>query len=307
MILANPWSLRLQLLAPLVALALGGCGGDRFAEFHDVPGANGGDASVSSATGGSGAQPSAVGGDSVVASSGSAAGGTPPTAQPSTAGGEPGAAGDGVVGIAAAGAPPEPPTELLALIDDVEGPFPKLPLEDGRNGGWYSVHDNSYGQVSPATAMALTPARGESHFAAGINGNGFTDWGAQLGVSLKSPATGYDASKYCGIRFMAKGSGTGWSMLVSDRSSVPQGGVCVEGSWDAEQSCYRFVGKTFDVGADWQEVKIRFDQLSLLMDPTSTRKLDPSAVYDILFNIHNPQGEGFELLVDDLAFIDCAG
>lgn len=296
------------MLAPLVALALGGCGGDRFAEFHDVPSANGGDTSASSATGGSGAQPSGGGSDGVVASSGSAAGGTAPTVQPSTGGGDPGAAGDGVVvGMAAAGAPPQAQTEMLELIDDVEGPFPKLPLKDGRNGGWYSVHDNSYGQVSPPTAMTLQPARGESHFAAGISGDGFTDWGAQLGVSFKSPATGYDASKYCGIRFMAKGSGAGWSMLMSDRTSVPQGGVCVEGSWDSEQSCYRFVGKTFAVGADWQEVKIRFDELSVLMDPTSLRKLDPSAVYDILFNIHNPQGEGFELLVDDLAFIDCGG
>ena len=296
------------MLAPLVALALGGCGGDRFAEFHDVPAAHGGDVSASSGSGGSGAQPTTGGSDSVVASSGSAAGGSSPTVQPSTAGADPGAGGDGsVVGVAAAGASPGSQTEVLELIDDVEGAFPKLPFEDGRNGGWYSVHDDSYGQASPPSAVALEPARGESHFAAGISGDGFTDWGAQLGVSLKSPATSYDASKYCGIRFMAKGSGAGWSMLVSDRSSVPQGGVCDEGSWDSEQSCYRFVGKTFAVGADWQEVKIRFDELALLMDPTSLRKLDPSAVYDILFNIHNPQGDGFELLVDDLAFIDCGG
>jgi hypothetical protein len=51
-------------------------------------------------------------------------------------------------------------------------------------------------------------------------------------------------------------------------------------------------------------VKIRFDELALLQAPTSARKLDPSALYDILFNFQNPQGGAFQLLVDDLAFIE---
>jgi len=196
------------------------------------------------------------------------------------------------------------PTEAFDLIDDVEGPFPELPEKEGRNGGWFGVHDASNGQLLAPSAVALVPARGSSHFAAGISGAGFSDWGAQLGVALKSPAAGYDARKYCGLRFMAKGGGAGWSLLVSDRNSVPEGGVCVEGSWDSEQGCYDYVGKDFAVGPAWQEVKIRFDELRLRQDPASARRLDSSALYDILFNFYDADGSAFELLVDDLSFID---
>jgi hypothetical protein len=291
------------LLLPLVALATGGCSGDPFVEFNDAAVVNGGSAPVSS--GGSGDQPS--GGVNVVAASGSATGGTAPIIPPGAAGADSGAAGDGSAGIiGVAGAPSQPLPEVFDLIDDVEGPFPKLPAVDGRNGGWFTVHDDSYGQVTGATATALQPARGSSHFAAGISGGGFTDWGAQLGVSLKSPASGYDASKHCGLRFLAKGAGSGWTLLVSDRLSVPQGGVCVQGSWDPAQGCFHYVGKTFSVTSEWQEIKLRFDELALLQDPASPRKLDPSALYDIVFNFQNAEGAAFQLLVDDLAFIDKA-
>ena len=195
--LANARNARLpiSLLAPVFAVALGGCSGEPFVEFDDVPDTSSGGASVVGPSGGSVAQ--AAGGTDVVATSGSASGGSTASVGANAAGDDSGGSGGdaaaGAVGVA--GAPAQLPTTVLELIDDVEGPFPTLPARDGRNGGWYSVHDESNGQVTPASAMPLQPARGASHFAAGISGGGFYDWGAQLGVSLKSPATGYDASK----------------------------------------------------------------------------------------------------------------
>jgi hypothetical protein len=191
---------------------------------------------------------------------------------------------------------------VLDLIDDVEGAFPNLPQTRGRNGGWYTTHDDSYGQLKPAGAMLLQPSRGDSRFAAGFSGSGFTGWGAQLGVSLTSPAHGYDASGYCGVRFLAKGTGSGWTFLVSDSNSVPDGGVCNPNTWEGPTACYHFSGKTFDVAADWQEVVIRFADLKIMLEPGNTRALDTKAVYDIIFNVYNGGG-AFQLLVDDLAFI----
>lgn len=187
----------------------------------------------------------------------------------------------------------------LDLIDDLEGEFPHLPLRAGRNGGWYMIHDDSYGQATSAAAL-LDPELEGSRYAAHIDGAGFTSWGAQLGVALTAPAAGYDATGYCGVRFMAKGAGPQWALMISDRQSVPEGGVC--GAWDTE-ACYHFVGKTFSVGAEWQAVEIAFDELTPVMDPTSDRRLDASAIYDIIFNFHSAQGDAFELLVDDLSFI----
>jgi hypothetical protein len=192
----------------------------------------------------------------------------------------------------------------LDLIDDMEGDFPSLPARGGRNGSWFSVHDDTWGQASDASAIGLEPVRGNSHFAAGFSGGGFTDWGAQMGLSFKSPSAAYDASAYCGVRFLAKGNGSGWTFLISDRLSVPQGGVCDSVNWASDQGCYQFVGRALAVGNVWQEVVIRFDELRLLRNPQSPRRLETKALYDILFNFYSAEGSGFELLIDDLAFIE---
>jgi len=301
---------RLRVAAPLVALALGGCT-DPFVAFEEIPTSEGGAGGSSAGTGTgavtSGAQPSSAGsgatasGSAGSSSAGSGATGSGGTTVVTTGGSEPGAAGEPAMGEG--GAPPKPPAMVLELIDDVEGAFPHLPEKQGRNGGWYTTHDDSYGQLSPANAVALQPARGASHFAAAFSGAGFTGWGAQLGVSLTSPNDGYDASAYCGVRFLAKGTGSGWTFLVSDHNSVPDGGVCDPNAWEGPGACYHFSGKSFQVAADWQEVVIRFDDLKVLLEPGNTRALDTKAIYDIIFNAHSDAGGAFQLLVDDLAFI----
>jgi hypothetical protein len=219
----------------------------------------------------------------------------------------------GSVGAGEGGSPGAPPPVgmagaggvssqvVLDVIDDVEAAFPHLPARAGRNGGWYMVHDETGGYATPASAVRLEPARGASQYAAGISGQGFWSWGVQLGVALHAPASGYDASRYTGVRFAARGQGT-WSLQISDRSSVPQGGVCVEGSADPASGCFYTVGEAFTVGADWQVFSVRFDELRLLAVPNSSRRLDPSAIYDIVFNFQSDDGSPFELLVDDLAF-----
>lgn len=287
-----------SLAASLSTLLLAGCG-QPFTAFGEVPPdqSNGGStSSAGSAPVAVGAQPSGGG------SSGAGVGGA--VAVVAGSGGavaEAGAAGEPAGG--AGGAPIAQPVRELELIDDVEGAFPHLPEVAGRNGAWFAVHDDSNGQLLPAQALALQPARDGSHYAVKLSGAGFTDWGAQLGVSLRAPATAYDASGSCGVRFLAKGTGSGWSLLLSDRASVPQGGMCDVNAWGSESACYRFVGKPFDVGADWQEVVVLFDDLKLMLNPESSRALDKTALYDIIFNFYSSEGKAFELLVDDLSFI----
>jgi hypothetical protein len=185
------------------------------------------------------------------------------------------------------------------LIDDIEGDFPHLPLRDGRNGGWYMVHDETGGASTPATAISL----GGNQHAVSISGAGFTSWGVQLAVALKSPAASYDASRFCGISFKARGAGSGWTLLVSDRTSVPEGGVCGKSGGPA---CYDFVGKHFDVNETWQEIRIGFDELGPLDPSAAPRLLDAGGIYDIIFNFWDAQGGAFELAVDDLSFIERA-
>jgi len=301
----------LSVAAPLIALTLVGCV-DPFVAFNEVPtaegdaGAGGSGAEIGAGSAGqaSGAQPGsagsgATGATGVLGSGGSTvivvtnAGGADP-------GVEPGVGGESALG--AGGEPAPQPQSVIELIDDMEGAFPHLPQRSGRNGAWYTTHDDTYGQVSPARALLLEPVRGTSRFAAEVSGGGFTDWGAQLGVSLRAPSAGYDASAFCGVRFMAKGSGGGWSLLISDKQSVPEGGVCDPYAGD-DKACYQFVAKAFEVKAEWQELAIRFDELKLLNHPDRQTSLDASAIYDIIFNFYHHDGAAFQLMVDDLAFM----
>jgi hypothetical protein len=312
---ASHWSTRLWPLLTLSTLALSACAGDPLVAFGDIPSDGSGGGSTSSeggetasagtgntstgsttsqgggGKGGSGSAGSGSGGSETGGSTVSMAG----TGGDGPMPGEAGAAGEGPVMIE---------TNPFDLIDDIEGAFPILPLRGGRNGGWFTVHDESGGQATAPGAVALDPPRVDSQFAARISGAGFTNWGVQLGVALKSPATGYDASQYCGVRFLAKGSTTGWSMLVSDRASIPDGGVCVPGSLDPALRCYHYVGKVFAPNAQWQEHKIRFDELRYLDVADNGRRLDPTALYDILFNVHEPSGAAFEIQIDDLSFME---
>lgn len=254
-----------------------------------------------------------VGGGSAGSSSGG--GGTSPT----PIGGEPGSAGhapvpaDGAGGTdeggagGEAGAAPHPtPSPVPDLVDEVELAFPALPLRAGRNGTWFSVHDETGGFVGPLSAWPLVPVRGSSHFAARLAGRGFTAWGAQLGVNLRSPAAAYDASGACSLRFVAKGSGVGWSVLVSDRLSSPHGGVCELEATDPTLSCYDHPGQSFAPSADWQTYDVRLDELHPFKGFSgSDRLLEKQSVFDIVFNFESPNGAAFELLVDDLAFVPC--
>lgn len=302
------------LRAALLAVTLGGCGGEPFGAMTavpsglDDPGDDGELGQTEPASGATnGAVPAGTGagtaGDGNANGDGSGSGGGGGSGNGDGDGtiGDPNEIAGGNGGEASTGSAGVAPS--LDVIDDVEGDFPRLPQRAGRNGGWYVVHDGSGGHATSANAVMLQPARGESRFAVGVDGAGFTAWGVQLGVALTSPAAGYDASRYDGLRFLAKGTGT-WTLLITDRLSVPQGGVCVEGSGDPVTGCYRFVGASFAVGSDWKEYNIRFDDLLLLQAPTSDRKLDAASIYDILFNFQSAHGDAFELLVDDLAFIE---
>ena len=307
----------LSLVAPRVAFTLVGCV-DPFVAFNEAPTLEG-DAGADAGVGGSGMSAAGSGVGAGASSAGQATGAQPGSAGSlatgiagsttivvTNAGGadpgvEPSVGGEGSVGTG--GEPAPQPQSVNELIDDVEGAFPRLPERGGRNGGWYTTHDSTYGQVSPPRASLLQPARGTSRFAAEFAGGGFTDWGAQLGVSLRSPSAGYDASAFCGVRFMVKGSGSGWSLLISDRPSVPEGGVCDPNAWGNEAACYQFVGKPFEAKSEWQEIVVPFKDLKLLSHPDRQRALDTSAIYDIIFNFYHHDGAAFQLLVDDLSFV----
>lgn len=296
----------------LLSLGLGACV-DRVANFDDSalpapPTPNPQSAGATNGgSGGSGAAPpsAGAGGSSQPPSGGAGMGGSSGPPPGGEAGAPGGGANDGGGAGGEAGAAPAPP--ILDFIDEVELGFPRLPLREGRNGAWFGVHDASGGFAPEPSALALVPARGVSHHAARFAGGGFTSWGAQVGVSLKSPANGYDASHACGIHFVAKGFGEGWTVLLSDRLSSPNGGICNPDAADVTQRCYDHLGQSFAPSEAWRTYDISFAELRPFKGFTvAERPLEKAALFDVIFNFENPNGAPFELLVDDLALSPCA-
>jgi hypothetical protein len=192
----------------------------------------------------------------------------------------------------------EGPEPALALLDDLEGAFPAIIERDGRNGYWFSA-DDATGWVSALQRVEVLAPTADNRYAVALDGAGFYDWGALLGVTLVDPFAAYDGSAYCGVHFRARGSGAGWRLEVSDALSEPQGGLC-------DTDCYEHLGQPFQPGDSWQDFVIPFAALSP-NGSAPARALVTSELYSIFFAFTNPEGAAFELAVDDLAFIAHGG
>jgi len=215
-----------------------------------------------------------------------------------------GSGGNGVGAAAGAssagGAAPQ-----ISLIDDMEdGVGDILPVE-GRRGYWYTFNDSSPGgeqlPVSNGLLFEMTPIsnRPNSSFAAATWGEGFVLWGAGMGLILNDRVAArqfYNGRQYSGIAFWARaddGSSNVLRFNVSDRNTVPEGGVCGD--------CWDHFGATVVLSSSWHWFLFSWDQLhqrgwgSPLLDA-----IDTTALRSLEFSV--PEGVAFSFYVDDVAF-----
>ena len=103
------------------------------------------------------------------------------------------------------------------LIDDMEDGSGRICTGSGRVGVWYSFNDDLGTQTPaatiPGTPIAVSPipgGRDASEYAIHTYGDGFTAWGAGVGLDLAYDGTTYatyDATAYSGISFWVRGKG----------------------------------------------------------------------------------------------------
>ncbi len=100
---------------------------------------------------------------------------------------------------------PEPTVCDNGVIDDFEDGDEALPEVGGRRGWWFTINDespNGTQELSIDCAPATDGAEG-TDCSARMQGRGFLDWGASLGVNLNDGEGGaqlYDASRHDGVR-----------------------------------------------------------------------------------------------------------
>ncbi len=185
------------------------------------------------------------------------------------------------------------------LIDDLEDGDSAILELDGRHGSWYTINDGTGGTQQPAPAQTFAPARGGalgSDYSAHMTGTDFSSWGAALGVRFDvvgANTCAYDASRYQGIAFYARGSGmVTISIITASTVPVASGGTC-------ETGCFDYYAGHVSLSSTWTRYQLAWSDLRQTGWGTPTT-FDPGEIMATEWAFGT--GVSFEIDVDDLQF-----
>ncbi len=194
-----------------------------------------------------------------------------------------------------------PPCGSMAVIDDGEDGDNRVLQRDGRGGYWFSFVDSEGSKIEPPSGPfkmgepgrdSARGARMRGHMAS----SGKSIY-AGIGFSLADPSGPYDASRYTGVTFWAKGPGR-VRFEMPDVHTAPAGGICSD--------CYNDFGVVLALESVWKKYTIRFDWLAQRPnwgDPFPA--IEPGQVIAMEWEF-GAAGRDFDISIDDIAFI-CEG
>jgi endoglucanase len=183
------------------------------------------------------------------------------------------------------------------LIEDGEDNDSRLLQRDGRGGYWYTSVDAAGSTVEPAGNFQMgSPGHADSQHAAHIKGQmgtaGDSFW-ASMGFNFKDPPESYDASRYTGITFWAKGPAH-IRLKVPDAYTYPAGGHC--------QDCYNDFGIELALTDKWERYAVPFAALAQQPNWGDPRaEVASKELYGVQWQFGTP-GRAFDIWVDDVAF-----
>jgi hypothetical protein len=200
------------------------------------------------------------------------------------------------------------------LIDDLEDGDGAIHEVDGRIGAWFTFADDTMGAtMTPRPGgdfVASEGGAGGSAFAARMTGKGFKTWGAGMGLDLNNPGETmggaglkkpWDASKYKGIAFRARGNASiKVAVVVAGVVPTDAGGTCTPSTKMGEE-CDDVHARTVSLSADWKEVEVPFAQLK---QGGWGKKVafDAGTATGVYFMVG--QNVDFDVAIDDLRFVE---
>ncbi|HEY3595565.1 MAG TPA: hypothetical protein VGL13_16875, partial [Polyangiaceae bacterium] len=204
---------------------------------------------------------------------------------------------------------------IITPIDDVEDIDPNF-SGGGVTSFWFESKDSSEGcgqfKIDP-----IPGGRCGSQYAVRLVMAGLSDWGAQVGFSLKpNPASStelepLDISQYAGIQFLARSGSTSTppqlQVKLVDASGAPSAGQCRPDAGPQDPgACYIPFLKEVDLANDseWHAYRVSFAELT--RNEVKTSPPDLAHAYQILWGIApaldpNEWGQ-FDLWIDDVAW-----
>jgi len=185
------------------------------------------------------------------------------------------------------------------LIDDLEDGNIQIPEFDGRMGGWYIYDDGTGGRQQPSPLRVTTESAAVGTTAIRTYGEGFTSWGAAIGLAftiseLDYGNCPYDASAYDGVSFWARGSGTiRFHISTMDTATVEEGGRCTG------EKCWDDYGIELALEDEWQHFVVRWEDLARGGWGVDS-EFDPREL--LLMHWQQEHALEFDTWVDDLRF-----
>jgi len=179
------------------------------------------------------------------------------------------------------------------LIDDFEDGDDEVARFEGRSGLWRWVRDTD----AKGTAPALLPiprgnSKPDNRLALHVKGGQLLDWGAVIEFNFVPGC--YDASRYKGLSFQAKGPGR---VFVAPRevSVIPiaNGGTCRE-------DCHNPHVKKIELDAQWRTYEVQWGELA--QRGYNKPALDPSRLNSVAFLVH-PEDTPYDVWVDEVKFL----
>jgi hypothetical protein len=183
------------------------------------------------------------------------------------------------------------------LIDDFEDGDAHVLPQEGRDGDWHLVRDNSANGRLSLSEPPVPDNNGahQSNHAMHLTGSNFAEWGAGFSVDLRDSSLPYDASAYAGMKFWARGEPSLRLILV--QQSLATGHVCATCP-AASNDCSLFYNTQISLTDTWTEYTIPWGQLS--QASVGATPFAPDQLMQLMFEA--PASDQFELWLDDVSF-----
>ena len=184
------------------------------------------------------------------------------------------------------------------LIDDFEDGNSQILTDEGRNGSWHLVRDNSVsGQLSlDEPPVPYNEGANQSSHAMHLSGSNFTEWGAGLSVDLRQQSLPYDASAYVGLKFWARGAQP--LRLILIQQDLATGGSCTTCSSADSNDCGLFYGAQVSLTENWTQYTVPWGALS--QSAAGSTAFAPDQLMLLKFEVQ--AAEQFEFWLDDVSF-----
>jgi endoglucanase len=184
-----------------------------------------------------------------------------------------------------------------ALIEDAEDGDTRIVVQNGRGGYWYTFVDPEGSTVLPQPFKMSEPGRSNSKHAAhmfGLTAGSGPSIYAGIAFAFSDPHAPFDASRYSGISFWAKGPAH-IRFEVPDGDTTPEGAVC--------KDCYNDFGIELAFTDKWERYTIPFEWLAQRSgwgEPFPTIARD--RLYAMEWQFGTP-ARNYDVWIDDITFV----